>query len=33
MRGLDALDNGSLLVAGGGGTLAVITLSDRESRS
>ncbi len=27
MRGLDALDNGSLLVAGGGGTLAVIPLS------
>jgi hypothetical protein len=26
MRGLDRLSNGSLLVAGGGGTLAVIPL-------
>jgi photosystem II stability/assembly factor-like uncharacterized protein len=31
MRGLDALDDGSLLVAGGGGTLAVIPLSGRDS--
>lgn len=31
MRGLDTLSNGSLLVAGGGGTLAVIPLGDRES--
>jgi len=31
MRGLDALDDGSLLVAGGGGTLAVISLSGRDS--
>jgi len=31
MRGLDTLNNGSLLVAGGGGTLAVIPLDDRES--
>lgn len=31
MRGLDALDDGSLLVAGGGGTLAVIPLSGRGS--
>lgn len=31
MRGLDTLANGSLLVAGGGGTLAVIPLDDRES--
>lgn len=29
MRGVDTLDNGSLLVAGGGGTLAVIPLADR----
>jgi photosystem II stability/assembly factor-like uncharacterized protein len=29
MRGLDTLANGSLLVAGGGGTLAVIPLGDR----
>ena len=29
MRGVDALENGSLLVAGGGGTLAVIPLADR----
>jgi photosystem II stability/assembly factor-like uncharacterized protein len=33
MRGLDTLANGSLLVAGGGGTLAVIPLGDRESSS
>ena len=31
MRGLDTLANGSLLIAGGGGTLAVIPLADRES--
>jgi len=31
MRGLDALDNGALLVAGGGGTLAVIPLSGRDA--
>lgn len=31
MRGLDALEDGSLLVAGGGGTLAVIPLSGRDS--
>ena len=31
MRGLDTLANGSLLVAGGGGTLAVIPLAGRES--
>lgn len=31
MRGLDTLENGSLLVAGGGGTLAVIPLSDTNS--
>jgi photosystem II stability/assembly factor-like uncharacterized protein len=31
MRGLDVLANGSLLVAGGGGTLAVIPLVDPES--
>jgi photosystem II stability/assembly factor-like uncharacterized protein len=30
MRGLDTLANGSLLVAGGGGTLAVIPLAGRE---
>ena len=29
MRGVDTLDNGSLLVAGGAGTLAVIPLADR----
>jgi len=29
MRGVNTLDNGSLLVAGGGGTLAVIPLADR----
>lgn len=29
IRGLDTLDNGSLLVAGGGGTLAIIPLVDR----
>ncbi len=31
MRGLDTLENGSLLVAGGGGTLALIPLAGRES--
>ena len=31
IRGLDTLDNGSLLVAGGGGTLAVIPLQNRRS--
>ena len=31
MRGLDTLASGSLLVAGGGGTLAVIPLGDRKS--
>lgn len=31
MRGLDTLANGSLLIAGGGGTLAVIPLQDRDS--
>ena len=31
MRGLDTLTNGSLLVAGGAGTLAVIPLGDRKS--
>lgn len=31
MRGLDTLENGSLLVAGGGGTLAVIPLAERKS--
>ena len=31
MRGLDTLANGSLLVAGGGGTLAVIPLGDRNA--
>ena len=31
MRGLDTLANGSLLVAGGGGTLAVIPLGDRDA--
>jgi photosystem II stability/assembly factor-like uncharacterized protein len=31
IRGLDTLANGSLLVAGGGGTLAVIPLQDRDS--
>ena len=31
LRALDTLTNGSLLVAGGGGTLAVIPLHDRES--
>ena len=30
MRGLDTLANGSLLIAGGGGTLAVIPLQDRD---
>ena len=30
MRAVDTLDNGSLLVAGGGGTLAVISLAGRE---
>lgn len=29
MRGVDTLDNGSLLVAGGGGSLAVIPLAER----
>ncbi|MCX2975505.1 glycosyl hydrolase [Halieaceae bacterium IMCC8485] len=29
MRGVDTLDNGSLLVAGGGGTLVVIPLAER----
>lgn len=32
MRGLDALTNGSLLVAGGGGTLAVIPLAHRTQK-
>ena len=31
MRGLDTLANGSLLVAGGGGTFAIIPLDDRDS--
>ncbi len=31
MRGVDTLENGSLLVAGGGGTLAVIPLAGRRS--
>jgi len=31
MRGLDTLSNGSLLVAGGGGTLAVIPLAGRDT--
>lgn len=31
LRGLDTLHNGSLLVAGGGGTLALIPLADRRS--
>lgn len=31
MRGLDSLQDGSVLVAGGGGTLAVITPDDRKS--
>jgi photosystem II stability/assembly factor-like uncharacterized protein len=31
MRGIDTLENGSLLVAGGGGTLAVIPLAGRNS--
>ena len=31
MRGLDTLANGSLLVAGGAGTLAVIPLGDRDA--
>ncbi len=31
MRGVDTLDDGSLLVAGGGGTLAIIPLANRQS--